>query len=305
MLTTTVPREYVHRAAVSEVLLIDWGPDASDQADSFVVRAQWPRGHSFFTPVGGYQDPLLLIESVRQAGSLLAHAEYGVPLGYQFLMWDISFSAHPDALVAGSTPTEVELRIMCHDIVRRGRTIARMRYDVSVWREGAPLAAARASFSCTSPAVHRRLRGDRPVMTGRALPPAIDPAEVGRTCPGNVVLSSSGRGRENLWQLRVDTEHPVFFDHPVDHTPGMVLIEAARQAAYAATGLPDALLLGLESAFTRYAELDAPCLIEAHPERPGVTGDIPVRVRGTQEAQTLFTADLVLRPRDVQTRPGR
>nr|WP_248002016.1 AfsA-related hotdog domain-containing protein [Streptomyces sp. RPA4-2] len=95
----------------------------------------------------------------------------------------------------------------------------------------------------------------------------------------------------------MDTAHPTFFDHPVDHIPGMVLLEAARQAALVSTGMPDALLLGLKSNFARYAEFDAPCWIEPRVEPHGTDGGVLVRVRGTQHAETVFTAELVLSPR--------
>ncbi|WP_260845011.1 AfsA-related hotdog domain-containing protein [Streptomyces sp. SLBN-31] len=52
--------------------------------------------------------------------------------------------------------------------------------------------------------------------------------------PTDVVLSPLGQ--PHRWQLRVDTRHPVLFDHIVDHVPGMLLIEAARQAATATLG---------------------------------------------------------------------
>ncbi|WP_329275281.1 ScbA/BarX family gamma-butyrolactone biosynthesis protein [Streptomyces sp. NBC_01451] len=332
LLTTTVPRGYVHRAAVAEVFLTGWeaaptapaalasaaSPAASPTgSDSFVVRAQLPRGHALFAPAHGHQDPLLLLESIRQAGTLLSHAEYGVPFGHQFLMWGLSFAATPAALTAGATPTDVELHTVCHDIVRRGRTISGMRYDVSVRRDGVPVATGGASFGVTSPAVHRRLREGRPTTVDRALPAPVDPADVGHTDPGNVLLAAPARtgganGRvsggvrgganrwANRWELRVDTDHPILFDHPVDHVPGMLLIEAARQAARAATGRPDALLLGLESRFTRYAELDAPCWIEARVARPGAVGpgraqDLRVHVLATQQGERVFAADLVLR----------
>lgn len=306
-LTTTVPREYVHRAAVSEVLLTGWEaaaePAEADQPDEFAVSAQWPRSHSFFTQSGGYQDPMLLIESVRQIGSLLAHAEFGVPFGHQFLMWDMFFNTCPELLVADAVPTEVELRTVCRDIVRRGRVLGGMRYDVTVLRDGKAMATAGAAFSCTSPAVHRRLRAGRPTTTDRVVPPAIDPAAVGHSDDRHVLLaepepepgSTSGIG--DRWELRVDTAHPTFFDHPVDHIPGMVLLEAARQAALVSTGMPDALLLGLKSNFARYAEFDAPCWIEPQVEPHGTEGGVLVRVRGTQHAETVFTAELVLGPR--------
>ncbi|MFF3752498.1 ScbA/BarX family gamma-butyrolactone biosynthesis protein [Streptomyces sp. NPDC002018] len=299
-LTTTVPREYVHRAAVSEVFLTGWaaeGPAGSDRPDTFTVTAQWPRNHALFAREGGYQDPMLLIESVRQTGSLLAHAEFDVPFGYQFLMGDISFDAAPELLVAGVAPTDVELRTVCRDIVRRGRSLSGMRYDITVLRDGEELATAGAGFRCMSPDVFRRLRGDRPTAAHRTAPPAVDPAAVGHTSPRHVVLARRAPDTGNRWELRVDTAHPTYFDHPVDHVPGTVLLEAARQAAHASTGMPDALLLGLGSEFTRYAEFDAPCWIEAHPEPRGTSGDVLVRVRGTQREETVFTAGLMVSPR--------
>ncbi|MFJ8631669.1 ScbA/BarX family gamma-butyrolactone biosynthesis protein [Streptomyces sp. NPDC093568] len=293
-LTTTVPREYVHRMSVAEVFLTGW---EADTTDSFVVRGQWPRSHALFAPVGGHQDPMLLVESIRQAGALLSHAEYGVPFGHQFLMWNMSFTADPVAFEADPVPTDVELHTACHDIVRRGRTIAGMRYEVSVRRGGLTVATGGASFSCTSPAAHRRLRGGRPTTTGRALPAPVDPATVGHTGPEHVVLAAVAAPGRARWELRVDTGHAVYFDHPVDHVPGMVLIEAARQAARAVTRQPRGLLLALDADFTRYAELDAPCWIEAHVEATGPSGEQRVLVTAVQEGKRVFSARLsVLRP---------
>lgn len=308
-LTTTVPREYVHRAAVSEVLLTGWEADApaagtgAGERDGFVVRAQWPRSHALFTPEGGYQDPMLLIESVRQVGSLLAHAEFGVPFGHQFLMGDMSFTAAPELFVADTAPTDIDVHTVCSEIVRRGGSLQSMRYDVTVVRDGRALATAGAAFRCMHPGVYRRLRGERPTTSVCNAPPAIDPLAVGHTDRRHVVLARPEPGAGHRWELRVDTAHPTYFDHPVDHVPGMVLLEAARQAALASTGLSDALLLGLESGFTCYAELDSPCWIEAHPEAAGPSGEVRVRVRGVQREKSVFTTELVLRPRPVPDTP--
>ncbi|MEU8713867.1 ScbA/BarX family gamma-butyrolactone biosynthesis protein [Streptomyces sp. NPDC001414] len=303
-LTTTVPREYVHRAAVSEVLLTGWEPDepavrdgarAADDA-CFAVRAQWPRCHALFAPVRGYQDPMLLIESVRQIGSLLAHAEFDVPFGHQFLMSDMSVTTEPELLVADAVPTDVRMHTVCRDVVRRAGRLREMRYDVTVVRENGARATASAAFRCMSPDVYRRMRGERPT-TGSTPPPALDPALVGHAGPLHVVLGEPAPGTRDRWELRVDTAHPTYFDHPVDHIPGMFLLEAARQAAHARTRAPGALLLGMRSEFVRYAELDAPCWITAEPEPYGTAGDLLVRVRGSQREETVFTAELVLRPR--------
>src|SRR6185437_4278026 len=49
-LTRTVPSQYVHRAALAEVLLTDWQPAGEHR---FLVRAQWPRAHSLYAPLAG------------------------------------------------------------------------------------------------------------------------------------------------------------------------------------------------------------------------------------------------------------
>ncbi|WP_324788387.1 ScbA/BarX family gamma-butyrolactone biosynthesis protein [Streptomyces sp. H51] len=298
-LTTTVPREYVHRTAVSEVLLTGWehAPVGPDEHHGFLVRAQWPRCHALFAPGRGYQDPMLLIESVRQAGSLLAHAEFDVPFGHQFLMSDISVDLEPELLAADPVPTDIQMHTACRDVVRRGGLLREMRYDTTVLRENGARATATAAFRCMSPDVYQRLRGRRPTTTDRTPPPAVDPATVGHNSTQHVVLGPRSPEHPHTWELRVDTTHPTYFDHPVDHIPGMLLLEAARQAAHASAGLPRAVLIGLKSTFTRYAELDAPCWITAHC-RPHSTShdDLLIHVHGTQRHKTVFTADLTVRP---------
>ncbi|MDO0939458.1 AfsA-related hotdog domain-containing protein [Streptomyces sp. DG2A-72] len=110
----------------------------------------------------------------------------------------------------------------------------------------------------------------------------------------DVVLSPIGQ--PNSWQLRVDTRHPVLFDHPTDHVPGMVLLEAARQATAATAGRP-VIPLDITSEFKRYAELHTPCLIEARPA-PGTDTDRPqsVLVTGHQEGQLVFRSTVTMAP---------
>src|SRR5690349_14107193 len=77
-LTTTVPKEYVHRACLAEVFLTGCTKQGETQ---FALSGQWPRAHTFFQSFDGTgHDPLLTAETFRQAGLFLAHAELGVPL---------------------------------------------------------------------------------------------------------------------------------------------------------------------------------------------------------------------------------
>ncbi|MFC4511769.1 ScbA/BarX family gamma-butyrolactone biosynthesis protein [Streptomyces ehimensis] len=261
-LTTCVPRQYVHKAAMAEVLLTGWERVAED---TFTIGAQWPRTHSFYTPVDGRYDPLLFAETVRQTIPLLSHLAYDTPFGHH-LIWDhFRYELDPAATAVAATPAEIELRITCSDVKRRQGRFSALVMDVTALRDGAPLGTARARFTSHAPAVYRRLRGEYgdPSVVSRAVPlaPPLAPVRVGRDRFHDVVLSPTDA--DGVWQLRVDPSHPVLFDHPVDHAPGMLLLEAARQAALAATGPDHGAVLGLETVFSQYVEFDSPCWIEA------------------------------------------
>lgn len=291
-LTSTVPKELVHRASVAEVMLTDW---ARVDENRFTIEAQWPRGHSFFAPVDGYHDPLIVTETIRQAGILLAHAEFGVPLDHHFLMWDLTISAQQANLLTGSTPGAVSLEIVCSDIKRRRNDLAGFHYDAVIRLNGQVAATGGATFTCVSSPVYERLRGDRRHDAQRQLPLTAPtaPQSVGRVSPRDVVLSPIGE--TNRWQLRVDTNHPVLFDHPVDHVPGMVLLEATRQAAVAVLGRT--LPVAITGEFHRYVELDAPCVVEAS-RVPGTApdGGESVLVTGRQGEATVFRCTMTMAP---------
>ncbi|MGW4033976.1 ScbA/BarX family gamma-butyrolactone biosynthesis protein [Streptomyces sp. NPDC004838] len=295
-LTATVPKEFVHRAAVAEVMLTDW--ERLDDA-RFMVAAQWPRSHSFFTPIGGrFHDPLMAAETIRQVGALLAHAEFGVPFDHHFLLGDLTLTVHPEHLEVRQTPASLEIEVTCTEVKRRGGRLAGLCYEAAVRRDGQLAATGRISYACTSSAVYRRVRPEHVFDDQRqllALTAPAAPQTMGRTSSADVVLSPIGE--RNRWQLRVDTRHPVLFDHPVDHVPGMVLLEAARQGAAAVLERSTFLPLGITGSFQRYAELDAPCIVEAHRlprETPG--GAEAVRVTGHQDGSLVFSSIVTAAP---------
>ncbi|MEU6399206.1 AfsA-related hotdog domain-containing protein [Streptomyces cinnamoneus] len=108
----------------------------------------------------------------------------------------------------------------------------------------------------------------------------------------HVVLSPTSSLRRA--QLRTGINHPILFDHPVDHAPGM-LLEAVRQAAYASAFPRRGVLPDMEMRFFRYAGLNSPCWIEttALPDLTASSPDrrrLPVRVVARQNGEDVFTA---------------
>ncbi|CAM5317814.1 ScbA/BarX family gamma-butyrolactone biosynthesis protein [Streptomyces narbonensis] len=288
--TTHVPGEFVHRSDPTDIFPTGWTRLAENR---FSVSARWPAAHPFFSPVAGdLHDPVLVAETIRQATMLVAHAELGVPLDEQFVMWGLGYTVDPETLAVGGRSSEVTVDLLCSDVVRRGSSVRSMRVDMMLTRDGRHLATGSALTRCTSALAYRRIRGERLAALGRPVPliPGVAPQLVGRESSKDVVLGAGARPGQ--WQLRINTAHGTLFRRPNDHVPGMVLLEAARQAATLTTGSSAFLPAVMESSFSRYAELDSPCWIEPQIVRTADPSTTTVLVTGRQDGGEVFRSVL-------------
>ncbi|WP_051338038.1 ScbA/BarX family gamma-butyrolactone biosynthesis protein [Streptomyces flavidovirens] len=267
-----VARQLIHKANPAEVLMTGWRPDGNG---GFVASAHWPASHGCYATGRTAVDPLLLTETVRQSLPLLCHGAYAVPMGHH-LLWDtFSYELTPQALASKDRSGPLELHVTCLDLTRRGTRAAALTLLVSVVQGADLLAQCTTRLTVQAPAVYQRLRAGRGTPEAvTALPAsaaaAISPSALGRARHRDVVLSPAGS--DTSWRLRVDTTHPLFFDHPLDHAPGILLLEAARQAARMLPAPRRLPVMAMETSFFRYVELDAPCWIEAQPLRLGPDG---------------------------------
>ncbi|MCZ4088471.1 ScbA/BarX family gamma-butyrolactone biosynthesis protein, partial [Streptomyces antarcticus] len=186
-LTTTVPREYVHRSSLAEVFLTGCEPTGPD---TYLLTGQWPRAHTFFTSADGTShDPVQAGETVRQTGLYLCHAVYGVPLDHNVLLWNLDFTTHPDRLHIGRGPSDLTIHATCTGFAWKGNRFSG-HLHVTIHRNNEPVAHGTARFSCVTPATYRRLRGNRSHNTSTHPLPRhtpIPPATAGRTHPHDVV----------------------------------------------------------------------------------------------------------------------
>ncbi|WP_196197801.1 ScbA/BarX family gamma-butyrolactone biosynthesis protein [Streptacidiphilus fuscans] len=306
-----VPRRYVHRAAVSEVLLTHLMAD--EVPDAFRVSAQWPRGHSYYRSRDGRHDPMLLAETIRQAGLMIGHVGYGIPIGHSFIMDRIAFDIADEGLRCGGVPTDLELSVSCYNFRRRGKQVIGAEGAVGVYRGATQVGTGSFGFVASSPAVYKRMRGDildrftasftasDPSEAAVVPPQAVAPRLVARDDVADVVLAEVSDAPEasepGRWQLRCNLAHPVLFDHPVDHIPGMVLLEAARQTVHRVLHPRQIVITGITSTFDRYAELDVPTEIVTSREPDLGDGGVRIRVdllqRGESVASALVTAAVV------------
>lgn len=261
-------RRLVRKADAAEALVTDWREIGEDQ---HVVTACWPVDHTFYRPSPDSYSSLLFTESLRQGLALLSHTAFGIPLDHR-LGWELFRSTvTPEALRPGTKPATVEMRITHSEITRRRMGSTYLTAHVEATRDGLPVGTADVRYVTHPGTIYNRLRGayaDAGEAFARALAPTppVSPLLVGRTHVDDVILSPTGRpGR---WQMRVDTSHTVLFDHPHDHIPGMVVLEAFSQAAQAELAPRRVRPVSFDTTFHRYVEFDQPVWITAEPLTP-------------------------------------
>ncbi|MFI9204917.1 ScbA/BarX family gamma-butyrolactone biosynthesis protein [Streptomyces sp. NPDC053048] len=270
--SSTVPREAVHRAAVSEVFLTDVRR-VSDQ--EFLAAAQLPRNHAYYsdhdTVVPSY-DPLLVLEVFRQTFLYLGHEFLDVqPSHKSFLDGAELTITDPAALRVGPHPGHMLVRLHTGEEQRRAGRLTGLTVDMRATVDDREAVMGRLAFAWTTASVWNTLRSRgraglhldpaRPYLSA----PGFDPSAAGRLSPRNVLLAGVRvQDEEVVGQVAVDRSHPSLFDHPLDHIPGAVMVEAFRQtallAAHTVLGLPprELSVTRLSVDFTRFAEFELP-----------------------------------------------
>ncbi|MDX2563021.1 ScbA/BarX family gamma-butyrolactone biosynthesis protein [Streptomyces sp. TX20-6-3] len=278
----------LHRAREADAFPVSW---TRTQDDHYSVVAHWSGGHPYFIPVHGHRyDPLLVTETMRQATLLVLHAGYDVPIGHHFLLSELRFTCRMDLLAIDDGPGEVEVQVVCSEVKRARGHVSQITVDMAVRRAGSVVSTGVIVGRIVGPEAYRRIRGDRAVP-GFEVPrtPPVTASLVGRSRPEDVLLSTTPQ--DQVWQLRVDTGHPVLFQGEKDHVPGMLLLEAARQAAELATPSQPFVPSSGRISFQRYAEFGTPCWIRAHAlptSRAGMTG---ITITGSQDDDAVFLAE--------------
>ncbi len=298
----TVSRTLVHRAAVSEVFLTDaCGPD---DAEGVRIAAQWPRSHALYEPdVAGFSDPVLMVETVRQAAVYTAHRFHGVSLNHRFIFCDLQLDIDvPHPLRVGATPLHVVLDGRFTPKANPPAKRFEARFSTAVHVDGQRCGRASVRLLAVGDELYTALRhrvshpvgGPRPARPGMLLPPG----EVGQVRPENVLLSAEGGGR---YGMHLATGHPGYFEHACDHVPGMALVEAFRQAGHQTLRrsgeLRSHLMTGCEVRFDSFGELDAPVTIQAHEHHASSAGpgDRSVRLTAFQGEVALARATTTYR----------
>jgi len=252
----SIDRTLVHRNANAEVLLTDLIRLGNTE---FQVGAQWPRSHRVYRPDdNGRHDPMLILETTRQTGLALSHFGFGVGSDQRSVMRDVGFEldprVEPRALLAA---TDVAITVTCRDLLLRGGKLRGMTIDLMFAADGLRFATGTGrmlwislqSYTGLRARSGTRLDWDQVRWTTATAHRLTSPIRAAAD-----VLLTPATGRTDRRRLVVPLNHPVYFDHPLDHAPGMLLIDAAWQALVEQRGEP-ARLVGCTMDCPAFTEL--------------------------------------------------
>lgn len=154
-------------------------------------------------------------------------------------MHDVGFRLEPEVEPrAIRSATNVTVSVECENVVLRGDQLRSMTVMLAMSADGTHFATGSGSLSWLPERTFDALRA-----RNGARPTADDPAAA---MLGSVATPAASRYRAlsdallvaedplpDRRRVLIPIDHPVYFDHPLDHAPGMLLIDAAWQAASA------------------------------------------------------------------------
>lgn len=235
---------FLHKRVLSEVFLTHH----RDAGDEHRFRLVIPRGHS--TVTGIHVPTILGVEAIRQVGLALCQVHGAVPLDWVVVLQEASVAWGVSPPLWGASD-HVELEALCRivDARLRGEVMTVIVARVEMLRDGKLIGTGGGSIRTLPRRGYEALRRHASATSDRVRP--------GGASPLSRATIVEGRVRAVLGWTHPD---PFFFDHPVDHVPGMLFAQAALDAHAMLRGQP-ARAVAVEC--TRFAELDDPVEITA------------------------------------------
>jgi 2-oxo-3-(phosphooxy)propyl 3-oxoalkanoate synthase len=277
----TVPRSLVHKRSLENVLLTEVRAHGDD---GYVCAGRIPTAHRFFNDAGKtpQRDIMFFTELGRQASLAISHTFFGVGREDVFI-FEQSEAQLKDAAwksprrSVDSVITEIKVREVER---RKNDVVSRIVADQIMSIGGEQVFYGIGAWTIQSAALFQRLRR---LSKGQSSPAAVETASNLRSLINeNVVIFGprlNADRTEFVSFLIVDQSHPYFFDHPCDHVPGMLLLEACRQTAQAAVShttsvpKPNIAVSGYEVSFQQFVETHLPVKITASFD-PAASGNL-------------------------------
>jgi len=249
-----------------------WAIDRSGE-HSWTADVEIPRSHWLCHPVPDRVPITLLAEAFRQAGLAICVAGLGMGQSVRFVVSDMTVRVDAD-----------ELRLP-----RFGAFEGKLQVEFTGirYRKGVPhvLEVDYCLPGLASGHVNAQVLGDRDYRVVRRN--AVVFADEARGVGAELVEVTDRTPSSLSARLGIDESDPFFFDHAVDHVPGMLLLHAASRIHEREHGVPPRYLT---VSFPAFGELRSATAIDAKLSPCGIESSF------TQGERVIATARTDSRP---------
>ena len=259
-----IDRSAAHRSTRSESLV--WAIEAVSET-SWRADVEIPRSHWLCHPAPDRVPVTLLAEAFRQAGLAICVAGLGMGQSVHFVVSSMTVRVVPESLrFPRFGALEGTLNVQFAGVKHRKG----IPHVLAVEYELPGIASGR---------VDARVLVDRDYRAIRRNAAALD-GEV-HAFGGELIEPIAREADRVTARLGVDESDPFFFDHPVDHLPGMLLLHSAAVMHEQEHGVPPRFL---RVAFPAFGELRAETVVCAAVSAHGVDAEF------TQDGRLIATA---------------
>jgi len=267
----TIDPRLVWVVAPEQAFVTDWHYDPD--AEQLTVANRLPRSHLRYSDTANpYPDIPMLAQLASQAGVIVVSEMLDVPLESTFLLRRVTVTLDPlEHNVIGREATRYTVTTdaeRCSFKVRRtgrpptGSMIAGCELD------GRPSGTLEIQGIWVTDEMFQFFRRAGGAPEKQDWPRDEEPELLtGRSHPRNQAIAPLRPGdapQTYVTTVLVDEDDPTFFERPLDHVPGLLMLDAAKQATIAATCRertvdPSSVAVDYaEFTFSRFAELYAP-----------------------------------------------
>lgn len=241
--THQVDHSAAHRSTPSDLLVTHMRRRAEMVWE---VGFSVPRSHWLCHPTPGPVPPTLVAETLRQAGLAVCVEGLGLGPSVHFVISALTLSTGNTELMFPRFGAWEGIAVVSFsDIVYRKGLASRLEVDYQIGDTVSAHISAQALSQSDYRAVRRNATYLDEVIVESEDTLLVNP----------VVTETSAEAT-----LGVNEADPFFFDHPVDHLPGMLLFHSAVVLHERATGSPAA---SVTIAFPSFAELRTPTRLRA------------------------------------------
>lgn len=253
MALVLIDRSAAHRSTRSESLV--WAIESVSET-SWRADVEIPRSHWLCHPTPDRVPVTLLAEAFRQAGLAICVAGLGMGQSVHFVVSSMTVRVEPESLRFprfGALEGTLDVRFAG---VKHRKGIPHV---LEVEYELPGIASGRVDARVLVDSDYRAIRRNAVILddTVREF--------------GGELIETVERGAEHLTaRLGIDESDPFFFDHPVDHLPGMLLLHSASVVHERVHGVPPRFLT---ISFPAFGELRAETMIGATVGAHGVEAE--------------------------------